>query len=81
MTMLRNREKVYQQFENAGPDIHYAAAFEHLANKTTTLANLHRQETRLSRAHDRALHQFLTVQEIRRTTPISVNQCPSVADK
>jgi hypothetical protein len=69
MTMLRNREKIDHEFENAGPDVHYAAAFEHLANNTHTLNQLHRQETRLSRAHDRTLNQLLTLQEIRQANP------------
>jgi hypothetical protein len=72
MTMLRNREKVGNEFEN---DVHYAAICEHLANKTTTLANLHRQEP-TSPVSVTVLNQLWALREIRkRSTPI----CPSPA--
>jgi hypothetical protein len=49
--MLENHDKVNARFENAGPGVHAALAFQSLAGTSNGLREVHRQEVRLSRTH------------------------------
>ncbi len=66
--MLRQKQAVETEFQGAESDIHYAVALQKLTDDSKTLAHIHRQEVRYTRAADRALDQLRIAQTLRRET-------------
>jgi hypothetical protein len=64
--MLEDHSRINARFENAGPDVHAALAYKTLADTSGSLGQVHRQEVRLARAHDRALDRLIELQAARR---------------
>ncbi len=64
--MLRQKQAAEAEFQAAESDILYAVALQKLTDDSKTLAHIHRQEVRYTRAADRALNQLRIAQTLRR---------------
>jgi hypothetical protein len=63
--MVRNCEKVDQEFAPTDSDVHFALALRSLADESRTLSLMSRYESRLQRVHDRAYSALRELQQFR----------------